>query len=293
MGFRVPRAPAKLVNSLCLALGCHILPLRGRIGTSALTAALYARYMSHHRSPLIFWLLVAATLCVDAVVFSLIGPDPSRTSVYASVAFHALLLSQLAIVCIWSAVRARMWITSHIPPIVSVFAATAATMLDRDPVMSNDFITFLAYYGFHAAFLLASLWILQRTQFWNRLTGVSSEWRFSLLQLLLVMTLIAILMSAMRRSPFFLEFKWHTIGSASGFVALSIASVLAWYLVEHLLMRLSCVFGVSVLLGTLLKMTDFSFTYAHYLIQGIVLTIWLDSGQILPLRCVNYEPSEK
>jgi hypothetical protein len=246
------------------------------------------------RSPLIFWLLLAATLCTDAVVFSLITPEPSRHSVYASVAFHALLLSQLAVVCIWSAVSARTWAISKIAPVAAVFAATAATLLDRDPVMSNDLITFLAYYGFHAAVLLGSLWTLQRTQFWRRLTSVSSEWRFSLAQLLLVMTLVAILASAMSRSPFFLEFKWHTIASACSFLVLSIASVLAWYFVENLLMRLSCIFGISILLGVVLKVTtDFSFTYVHYLIQGIVLTVWLDSGQFLPVRSANIAQGEK
>jgi hypothetical protein len=209
------------------------------------------------------------------------------------VAFHALVLSQLAIVCIWSAVRGRLWAASQIAPIVAVLAATAATLLDKDPVMSNDFITFVAYYGFHAALLLASLWILKRTQLWRRLTGASSEWRFSLAQLLLVMTLVAVLSSAMRRSPFFLEFKWHTIASACGFVALSIASLCAWFLVEHFLMRLSCIFGVCVVLATLLRMTDFSHTYVHYLLQGIVLTIWLDSGVFLPARSITNAPGDK
>jgi hypothetical protein len=227
----------------------------------------------------IFWLLLAATLCVDAVAFSWISPAASRSSFYASVAFHALLLSQLSIVCIWSALSARTLIASQIAPLTAVIVATVVTT--GDPMMSQKFNTYLAYYGFHAVFLLAALWVFKRTAYWRQRSNFACEWRYSIAHLLIAMTVVAVLAVAMRNSPFFAdseEPKWFTVASACGFVALSIAALFIWSLSLHWLIRVAGVFGFAILLATITCATtpfDPSATYAHNVIQGIVLSIWL------------------
>jgi hypothetical protein len=151
--------------------------------------------------------------------------------------------------------------------------------------MSSSYNDYLAYYGFHAALLLAALWILQRTTYWRRRTGTVREWQFSMAEALVITTIVAALAVVARSSPFFGEFKWHTIATAFCFVTLSLASILLWSQSLHWLMKLAEVLGVAVLLGVILGLTTHvAFTNASYLIQGGVLAIWLvvDAERIIP-----------
>ena len=70
--------------------------------SDACPPATQRRYHMQHASPLIFWLLLAATLSIDAVVSTLINPRLPQSSVqYSIIALHALVFGQLSIVCIW------------------------------------------------------------------------------------------------------------------------------------------------------------------------------------------------
>ena len=247
------------------------------------------------RSPIIFWLLLAATLCVDAVLFTWMTAEPYRTSVYVNVAFRALILGQLSIVCIWSAFSSVTWAMSYIAPIVAVLACTFLTIVDPDPDTPRAFNIYLGYYGFHAALLLATLWVLQRSSVWRRRDSGLRQWRYSVAQLLIWMTAVAILVAAMRENPFFQQFKSSTIAAGCSFVALSLGSVLIWSLAWHWLLRLAAVLGLAIVLGIILSATtDLTarFTYASYLIQGVVLSIWLGATQVLPATLASAVPAD-
>src|SRR3954468_9417031 len=74
------------------------------------------------RSPLIFWLLLAATICVDAVAFS--WAEAASGDSFGSVAFEALMLSQISVVCIWSGLRSEKSMWTRFSPFLAVVVAS-------------------------------------------------------------------------------------------------------------------------------------------------------------------------
>lgn len=245
------------------------------------------------RSAIIFWLLLAATLSVDAVVFSWMASEPYPDPLYAVVTFDALILGQLSVVCIWSTITVTTNLWVRLAPIVAVVTAAllTATLVDEPVMLSSSFTNHLAYYGLHVALLVTSIWLLQRTEFWRRRSGASREWQYSIAHLLIAMTVVAVLAAAMRNSVFFSEDRWINIAFACSSVGLTVAVVSLWSLSWHWLLRLAGALGFAVLLG-------FAFALAlvvasndrlapnvgaHYLLQVIVLSIWLGCGPILPV----------
>jgi hypothetical protein len=249
------------------------------------------------RSPLIFWLLVAATVSLDAIAASLLASQEATTFIYAPLALHALILAQLGVVCIWSETQlaASFW-SRAAPLIATVAAALISALIDastdpRESIRSN-----FAMHGLYAALLIALLWLLQRTAFWRRRTGMARELQYSVAHLLVGTTVIAILAAAMRNSPFLGDELVVNIAFVFSSVALAIANTFIWSVAWHWLLRLAAGLGVAILLGmtfpllavTYTEMSDFFWLFSimvgsHYLIQAIVLSLWLGCGPILPV----------
>jgi hypothetical protein len=236
------------------------------------------------RSPIIFWLLLAATLAVDAVAFS----SPSLEAHQLIV--NALVLSQVSIVCIWSALSAPRTV---VPRIIPIFAVLFAALLFAgfhagSAPFGENFQVSLTHYGFHGALLMAALWLLQRTAFWQRRGGAIREWKYSVADLLIAMTVVAVLAALMRNSPFLGQSGWLNLLFAGGCVALAVISVIVWSNSWHWLLRLAVVVGCAILLGAAFLVIPLvgriysSILGAHYLIQALVLSIWLGCGPILP-----------
>jgi hypothetical protein len=242
------------------------------------------------RSPLIFWLLLAATISIDAVAVWFVS-EAYRHALYANVVFHALILGQLSVICIGAALRSggNPWI--QLAPAVAALAAAllTAAILD-DPLMDH-----LAYFAFHAAVLLLLLWLMQRSPYWQRHTGIARDWRFSIAQLLILTTLVAALGALMRNSPVFGDDLWVNLVFAASSLALTVASVAIWIRPWSWFSRLAAVLFCGVLLGFAFLLVDVAFNLhdfelvssailgAHYEIQAIVLSAWLALGPILPV----------
>jgi hypothetical protein len=245
---------------------------------------------------LIFWLLLAATVCIDVVAFSnahssspaaYLGPDIVRT-----VICDALLASQISVICIWAVLStARL---QWLPAIAAVLAATFVASLFDDT--TGSFFTgcrlYLNLYGFEAALLLIFLWLFRGSYAWRQRTG-ATVWRFSLSQLLLVMTATAVLATAMRSGPFAEESKWMNIGFAFSVVILSLASAIIWSFTWHWALRFASTLGTALVLGSIFAFfadfgaAGFYIIGSHYLVQAIVLSAWLGWGPILPLRVIS------
>jgi hypothetical protein len=263
-----------------------------------------------HRSPIIFWLLLAANVCVDSVLWSLVTGHFDNYSGFASVSLHAMIQSQLSIVCIWTAVTERKNLSTLILPfaaalVAALVTATAMSATRYEPPLTFDsfFVAYLAFFGLHAALLVAALWVFRRTAFWRKRSGVVSTWQYSLGHLLFVMTIIALLALTFRQSPLVGEGGWVNIIFVVSSVLLTVASVFLWSLSWHWLLRLAAVVGISLSLAGL-SVFGFSFNEgslgpilmiifgAHYLIQGIVLSIWLGVGELLPIAGPDSADSE-
>jgi hypothetical protein len=177
----------------------------------------------HHmpqRSPNIFWLLLAATLSVDYVAFfwMVSGGGPR----FAQVAYDALVVGQLSIVCIWAGLRSAKIFWSRAAPWAAMLIAAVAVGLFATPQQWVG----LPYYGLHVALLLSALWVFERTNFWRRQSGASSEWRYSLVHLLIAMTIVAILLATMRESQLVGPGdRWVNLAFICGSVVLAMFSI--------------------------------------------------------------------
>jgi hypothetical protein len=221
--------------------------------------------------------------------------DGYPAQVYMIVAFFGIIEAQLSVVCIWAATRLSKSIWSCSAPFV---AAGAAAVVSGTVSTSTDFTSelanYLTYFSLHTILLLASLWLLQRTRWWQRRTGISHELRYSIFQLLITMTVVAVLAAAMRNSSIFGVDGWANIAYVASSVAIAVASAIIWISPWHWALRLAAVLGCASVLSPVLAIAiNLSSSGsiasivsliigAHYAIQAVVISIWLAWGGILP-----------
>jgi hypothetical protein len=248
-------------------------------------------------SPVIFWLLLTATICVDAVLVTSLAADGYPAPVRLIVAFHALVIAQLSIVCIWSVMSAVQTLVTRgvllLAPIVAAFVT--AVLIDKPMALRESLPNHVAHLGLHVALLAISLWLLQRTRFWQRCTGFSHDLRYSVFHLLIAMTLVAVLAVAMRSSSLLGADGWANAAFMLSSVAIALASVMFWVMPWHWLLRLAATLGLASLLSLLpiiamgVSSTNpgtasVSLIFgAHFLIQALMISIWLGCGLIVPV----------
>ena len=208
--------------------------------------------MKQH-SPIIFWLLLAATVAVDAVAITWIleaGPT-SR----ASFLYEALVTGQLAVVCLWGAFAARrIWMAW----LVTLIAAGIAGVLTAR-VAELSLVEACGIHGIYVALLAATLWVLKRTPAWRRLTGDANPavWQYSLGHLLAAMTVVALLIGALRGSVLLASGDdiWrYVVLLTLGDVVLVAATVFVWLWASWLPYwwpRLGAVFAPALAVGAL------------------------------------------
>jgi hypothetical protein len=243
-----------------------------------------------HRS--IFWLLLAATVCIDAVAFSQTQRTASAASlpadIFIRVVCDALITSQMSIICIWAALAFRkvLWLPVLVAALTAAFIAVV--FRDSSQTLWDAWRLYLSMYGLEAALLLAALWLLRGSSFWQRRTGVAGRWRFSLANLLVVMAIVAVLMSVLRTGPFADESKWLNIGFACSVVAMAGTTAVVWSFPWHWFLRFATTTGIALVLGVAVNLfsqfgsSAFPAFEAHYLVQAIMLSAWLGWGSILP-----------
>jgi hypothetical protein len=251
------------------------------------------------RSPVIFWLLLTATLSVDAIAFSWAAIEPDYS--YGSVAFHALMLGQISVVCIGSGLSSANPALSRLVPFLSVLVASLAWGMFsfehfNDQSGFEEWLervsSALVYHGVHAALLLAMLWLFKRTTFWKQRSNSLAEWKFSIADLLVVMTVVAMLGAGLQLTNVLWDLT--SIGFLVSSLVLPLASVLFWSLAQPWIIRLPALLGCAMLLGLAVSLTfgipdgEVILTFeTHFLIQAIVLSIWLGCGRILPQHRVS------
>ena len=185
------------------------------------------------RSPLISWLLLATTACVDAVVIFWVAAEPYPDPMYAAVAFHAVMIGQISVVCIWSAMSERILVRFAPVFAVALVGLLAATLIDTPVTLSESIPNNLAEFGLHAALLIAFLWLLQRTAFWRRRSGRLRDWQYSVAHLLVAMTLVAVLATLVHHSSLLGQDAALNALFICGTVALSVLNVILWSLSWH------------------------------------------------------------
>jgi hypothetical protein len=231
-------------------------------------------------SPIIVWLLAAATLCVDV---ALRWSSADSYINYAELAYFALLSGQLSVVCIWATLRrdSNQW--THAAPVVAAIAASVAFK------RNDQILDFAVFFGAQAAAIVVGLWLFRRSRYWQQRSGVETDWQFSIAQLLIVTTAVALLTVGFKRSSLWDDGGDDTamfFGYVGCSTVLAIAAVYTWSQSAHWLLRLAAVLGVAFGLSAVFLIGDrfmFAFAAAHFIIEGVVLSVWLTWGQILPL----------
>lgn len=124
---------------------------------------------------------------------------------------------------------------------------------------------------------------------------MTSTWQFSLAHVLIVMTVTAVLAMFARNNVFLADGRATNIMVAFCCVALAVASSVLWSFSWNWVFRFASVIGIAVLLGEVAAaiifgqisgfgMSAFNILHAIFLIQAIVLSLWLGVGPILPPR---------
>jgi hypothetical protein len=228
-----------------------------------------------------FWLLLAATLGLDAAAVIWVAVDNDRAT--AATLYEALCVSQISLLCIWSILRVggRMW-APLVPLAVAAFVVLAFGHFD-----ALHWTDAAAEKGVHVAGLMTLLWILRRTPWWQRGVGPSAHehWQFSLGQLLIVMTVVAVLIVLLRHADETRAIWNEILGPVVyGSILLPVFAIIVWRSAPHALLRLvATLLAAGAIAGwpIVLEREYWVSTLAFFLVQAIVLWLWLEWGGIL------------
>jgi hypothetical protein len=246
-------------------------------------ASVQRRATMPQRSPIIVGLLFAASVSSCGVALS--WARARAPSEYGYVAYFALLTGYLSVVCIWSALRPKVNAWSRVAPIASVIAVSIGNAF-----IDSDITDFLAFFGLQAAGLLVGLWVFRRSGYWRRRSGIESDWQFSMGQLLIVTTVVALLSAALRYSDLFDGESVLVFAFLAASVALALASVFIWSRPGRWPLQLASTTATAFAFGAFFYAQDEFmewFSIVHFLVQGLVFSAWIGLGGILPIKEVT------
>jgi hypothetical protein len=178
-------------------------------------------------SPIVVGLLLAATAAVDVVVAKSLVNAGQMSRV--SFVFDALIVGQLSAVSAWAVLGARRaWMGG-----LAVLTAVGAAGLLLARVAELSIAEACGIYGSLVAILVVVLWAIKQTPLWRRLTnsGSAEVWQFSLVHLMLAMTAVAVLITALRGSLLLFEAgdSWKFLVSLTlADVILVVTTILTW-----------------------------------------------------------------
>jgi hypothetical protein len=202
---------------------------------------------------ILFWLLLAATAAVDAVAIMWLVEGGIKSQ--AVFLYDALETGQVSVVAMWCLFGAR-----------KPWAAWAAALLTvgvvsllETRVAELSFAEACGIYGSFFSLLALTLWLLKQTSFWRQLAGsdVSNRWQYSLSHLLAAMTVIALVIVALRGSELLIDSEdmWKSYAMLTiGDVALATSVLIVWLWTSwqpHWWPRLAAAFLPALAIGAL------------------------------------------
>jgi len=250
------------------------------------------------RSPTIFWLLLAATISVDAVVVA--SCWRSRDSSLSVMLALGLAFGELSALCVWT-IFARP--TTRLRWLFAYSAATLAAVvivpIFPDPLPNihvvEVIVGFALFFWLHVSLVLGSLWITKQLRFSHayRTGDARAPWQVSMFQLLIVTTILALTMGLYNKTTVFtgkvliLVSLWCVVNAA-----LATCGVLSRSRIRHIAMRLAAFVGIAIgscvllfVLSTAIErasLRDISEPMAAQIIQAAVLFVWMECVPIVP-----------
>ena len=241
------------------------------------------------RSPVILVLLVAATLALDAVAIQWLLVAPAALA--AGAFYDALCFSQLGLACTYVVFnqRRRVLGAALLTAVFLIATTTTARLFDY------TFWEMAAYLGTYVTLLILSLWTVKYTKLWPAQNlATRGIWQFSVGQLLALMTVLAVLLTLLRRVAIIPGID--VAADAVTSTALVVAVVVIWARSWPMPFRLAALLFAAGLFGVvdwvhawwssspdLSKQTnDISISIGDSLIQALVAFVWLEMGNIVP-----------
>lgn len=243
----------------------------------------------------ILGLLFVATVTVDVAAMLWAQDQPKLEVSYAVVALHAILLSQVSALCIWSFAYGPANLWARLAPFLAAVLAAAciATTFEEPGQLVRRFVSQTAIFALHTTLLLIALWIFVRTRYWQRRTSGTARWQFSVIHLIIAMTVVAALSVLLRHSELFAttEAGINAMFVVSS-VAIAVVCLFVWSLPWHWILRLSATLAAAVTFAGLMEAAvtalygihvwPFSLIFGgHYVIQSLLLSAYLACFNIL------------
>ena len=243
-----------------------------------------------NQSPVIFWLLLSATLSVDAVAIYWVHLDGTAPNV--GVLFESLCFSQLSVVAIWTVFAARNQATAAAVLAGTTLLAAAITGWFFEIPLAE----MLAFLGTDVTLIVIFLWILKHTKWWQRaLPSRLQTWQFSVGHLLALMTIVAVLVTLFQRGEILRTIPFAVAADLAMNCGLALAAVFVWGKLWRLPIRLTLIVGIAVLFGfagwgsvlwfgnpTNPSGDELLQSLAGGIIQILVIIVWMELGQIIP-----------
>jgi len=243
------------------------------------------------RSPVIFWLLLAATLSVDAVVVSWAY---AATLNRVEALYFGLACGQISLISIWGyfsrAPRLWRWLAPLAFAIASV--PTTTWLYNRGPTnwIFDSFemaVVYLSLWVGQMSLIIAGLWFLRHTTFGQRWghRADSGRWQFSMKHVLVVMTVTPILIVFLREAKI-IHAIWIPIvawAASSALLAVAAATICAapWHAVLRLAALAALASLFAVVIAVFFGLGDPKAVPIN-LIQAAVLFVWLQFGGLIP-----------
>jgi hypothetical protein len=237
------------------------------------------------RSPILFWLLLAATLAVDAVAtVQMFGTDISP-SPRSALLYPALALGQLSVVSIWVVMfRPRIGATWLIPFAIGLAFALIFNVARGDrTARTESLIAYVGLFSLHVAVVLMSLWLLKPMQISAPIANVTEQrpWQFAVRHLLILMTCLALLAFVLSHNDLLVRSILNVVSLVAGNAILLIAVVVS--VRPRILWPLRLALSLGAAIGVALVCNVFGIAFAGemnvfalFLIQAIVIWSWLE-----------------
>jgi hypothetical protein len=274
-------------------------------GRGNLAIPFFTMHEMPRRSPIIFGLLFAATLAVDAVAICWWASDIASTT--STTLFLALWMSQINLACVWAVLSKRQpwWLRGcGLFAFVFVAAAVPWAVLGMwfyylPPWPSHAlpnaefFRTLIGLFAAQAAASLILIWILQQvlTMRSSADGAAAQSWQFSLLQILAVMTVAAVLLAVLRSADNIVS-QWLLFATLLAESSAMVVIVVWSYQLRRIAwpIRLAGCIGTAILLGItaygVLTKDGELYWIPMNLIHVGVLWIWLHLARLVPRASV-------